>query len=276
MRLDGPAWKALGYALDPARHFEVLNHNPDAWQADVLKRKNPRRNTICCTSRQVGKSTVISVKAANRVCYTPDALVIVTAPVERQAKELYRKIKHCIERTPGAPAIVTKNAVEMEMQNGSRVVCLPGKAENLAGYSAPDLVIIDEACYAKDNLYNTVSPMLAVSGGEMVLISTPFIRQGFFFDIWTDPESSIKWDKYEISAPEVSRIKADFLAEERRRLGEWWFNSQYMCKFQEAQDSLITDDMIMRAFRSSDYVSLIRTGDDPIYTSKKFRALVPA
>jgi hypothetical protein len=263
---------ALLYALKPERHFRALGETPDPWQEQVLRRSNKPRNIICCTSRQAGKSTVISVKASNRACYHPESLVIVTAPVERQARELYRKIKVCIQSTPGAPKIEASSVKEMELANGSRIVCLPGKAEFLAGYSAPSLAIIDEACYAKDNLYNVVSPMMAVSSGELVLISTPFIRSGFFYNIWNDLADD-SWDRYEIPATSVPRINQSFLDKERRRLGEWWFNSQYMCRFQEAQDSLITNDMIMRAFRHSDYVSLIKDGADPLYIASQYKAL---
>lgn len=271
-----PARQALIYALDPTKHFNVLKESPDDWQQSALLLRCPKINTIICTSRQAGKSTVISVKAANKAIYTTDALVLVLAPTERQSKELFLKIKKCIKATPGAPAILKENAKEIELSNGSRIVCLPGKAENVAGYSAPALVIIDEACYAKDNLYNTVSPMLAISKGELVLISTPFIRSGFFYDIWSDIKDE-SWLRIEIPATKVPRITPEFLAKERRRLGEWWFMSQYMCKFQEAQDSLITEDMIERAFHrkgEKDYKPLILTGPDPLYTRKTYESIL--
>jgi len=273
-----PAFKAMIYSLDPTRHFEVIKdkngkpYYPDVWQKSALVKQPKGINTIIVSSRQAGKSTVISVKAGNKACYTPGALVLVLAPVERQARELYLKIKQCIKATPGAPAIVRENAREIELANGSRIVCLPGKAEFIAGYSAPDLVIIDEACYAKDNLYNTVSPMMAVSSGELVLISTPFISSGFFYEIWMD-KADKSWNRIEITANNVARITQEFLDKERRRIGEWWFNSQYMCRFQQPEDSLFTEEMINNIFRDNEYTTLIKTGDEPLYTDSKYKAM---
>jgi hypothetical protein len=270
MSTNPPRYSGLAYALDPRRHFEVLGEQPDPWQSQVL-RPGARKNIIACTSRQAGKSTVISILASNNVAYRPDRLVIVTAPVERQARELYRKILTCIKRTPGASEIIKENAREIELSNGSRVVCLPGKAEFIAGYSAPDLVIIDEACYAKDSLYNTVSPMLAVSGGRLVLISTPFVTSGFFYKIWTDTADD-GWDRYEIPATSIPRISAEFLDKERRRLGDWWYNSQYLCRFQTPEDSLFTPEMIGKVFRKTDYKALLLEGDDPLYKRHDYKA----
>ena len=276
--IDKKALKAMAYALDPVRHFDVLGLQTDLWQREVLRRVPPYkvepkapRNIICCTSRQVGKSTVISVKAANKACYTPKSLVIVTAPVERQSKELFKKIMECVKLTPGAPKIVRDSATEMEFANGSRVVCLPGKAEFIAGFSAPAMVIIDEACYAKDNLFYTVKPMLAVSKGELILISTPFVCQGFFYKTWTEDDPD--WRKFEVKAFDVGRLDAEFLAKERRKMGDWWFNSQYMCKFQQPEDSVCTEEMINNIFSDNEYVSLIKSGDDPLCTNSEFTAM---
>ncbi len=40
---------------------------------------------------------------------------------------------------------------------------------------------IDEAARVSDELYRAVRPMLATSGGRIVLLSTPFGKRGFFF-----------------------------------------------------------------------------------------------
>jgi hypothetical protein len=113
--------------------------------------------------------------------------------------------------------------------------------------------------------------MLTISGGEMVLISTPFITSGFFYNIWSD-KADTDWERYEIPATIVPRITPEHLAKERRRLGEWWFKSQYMCAFQTPEDSLFTPDMIQKVFRHNDYQPLILEGDDPLYKRGDYQA----
>lgn len=273
------ARKAALYMLSPSSACECINIEAQEWQKNVLE--DIRQKLIIVSGRQVGKSTIISIKAGTHAKYKKNALVLVFAPTIRQANELFRKIKLVIEELPGAAKIVTGNATTIELSNGSRIVCLPGKAENVAGFTAPTMIIIDEACYAKDNLYRTVKPMLAASKGKMILISTPFIRSGFFYEIWDRqnrlPEDEREWSCYEIPAPMAPWMTPEYLAEERREMGEWWFMSQYMCKFQEAQDSLITSDMIDRAFHrpgEQDYKPLILTGEDPLYSRKTYESIL--
>ena len=43
------------------------------------------------------------------------------------------------------------------------------------------------------------------------------------------------WERYRVPASECSRISAEFLAEERAALGEWFYRSEYECEFGDAQ-----------------------------------------
>jgi len=49
-----------------------------------------------------------------------------------------------------------------------------------------------------DALYYAVRPMLAVSGGPLILMSTPFGKRGHFFEAWQG--SGAEWDRMEILA----------------------------------------------------------------------------
>jgi hypothetical protein len=72
--------------------------------------------------------------------------------------------------------------------------------------------------------------MLAVSGGRMVCLTTPFGKRGFFYNEWTGDGP---WDRVRITASECPRISEKFLAEERSSLGERWFLQEYCCSFEE-------------------------------------------
>ena len=53
------------------------------------------------------------------------------------------------------------------------MVALPSKEATVRGFSGVTLIIEDEASRVDDLLYRTMRPMLAVSGGRMILASTP-------------------------------------------------------------------------------------------------------
>jgi hypothetical protein len=135
----------------------------------------------------------------------------------------------------------------MELVNGSRVIALPGKEETIRGYSGVDLLVVDEAARVKDALYYSVRPMLAVSGGRLIALSTPFGKRGFFHQEWTEGGDD-DWHRTLITALDVPRISQAFLDEERRKLGNFWFEQEYMCIFKDATDSVFSYDDIAAAF----------------------------
>jgi hypothetical protein len=139
----------------------------------------------------------------------------------------------------------SENALSLSLENGSRVIVVPAVGATVRGYSAAALIIIDEAAQVDDSLYATLRPMLAVSGGRLVLASTPFGRRGFFFEAWRSEEP---WERYKVKATDVPRIPAEFLAEEERNIGEWWFQQEYCCEFLDATTAAFREQDIESAF----------------------------
>lgn len=115
----------------------------------------------------------------------------------------------------------------------------------MRGFSGVALLVVDEAAQVEDELYFSARPMLAVSGGRIVAMSTPYGTRGWWYEAW---QSSEPWERFEVPAAECPRIPATFLAEERRTLGDWWFKQEYDCTFVEAETQLFTRDEIDRMF----------------------------
>jgi hypothetical protein len=144
-------------------------------------------------------------------------LVLLLSPTLRQSGELFRDKVLRLYNALGRPiATIQESALSMALANGSRIVSLPGDEKNIRGYSGVSLLIVDEAARVEDALYFAIRPMLAVSKGRMVCLSTPFGKRGWFFESWTGPDL---WDRYRIIANECPRITPDFLDEERRARG---------------------------------------------------------
>jgi hypothetical protein len=58
--------------------------------------------------------------------------------------------------------------------------------------------------------------MLAVSGGRIVLLSTPFGNRGFFCKEWS--EGGEDWRKVEITARDCTRIYGEWLDAESKAI----------------------------------------------------------
>jgi hypothetical protein len=128
----------------------------------------------------------------------------------------------------------------LELAHGGRVISLPGDEDTVRGYSGPNLVVIDEAARVPDDLYRAIRPMLAVSGGRLICLSTPNGTRGFFYHAWMDQASD--WLRFEVPASQVPRISQEHLDRELRSFGETWYNQEYACRF-EAREGLVYPDM---------------------------------
>ncbi len=233
----------LAMSLDPVRLSQAAGITPDAWQASVLRSSAPRLLLNC--SRQSGKSTTVGTLAMHTALYVPHALVLIVSPSKRQSEELFRKCLH-LYRALGRPApALSEGALHLELENGSRIVALPGKEDTIRAFSGVTLLAIDEAARVEDDLYRSVRPFLAVSGGRLVAMSTPFGKRGWWHKEWT--EGGPGWERYEVPATECPRIPPEFLAEERRSLGPFWFRQEYECQFSENGEQLFSYEMVTAA-----------------------------
>lgn len=234
----------LRLALNPVAFARTVGLDPDPWQADVLRSDAQRLLLLC--SRQAGKSTTTGILALHTAIYQPGALVLLLSPSLRQSGELFRKVADFYGALASPPPSDAASALRLELANGSRIVSLPGKEATVRGYSGVGLLIIDEAARVLDDLYYSVRPMLAVSGGRLIAMTTPFGKRGFFFQEWTQGGPS--WERVKVTASECPRISPEFLAEERAAIGEWWFRQEYECEFMETSDQVFLYDQIMAAF----------------------------
>jgi hypothetical protein len=225
----------LRLALDRVAFAEELGLGPDPWQADLLRSGASRLLLNCC--RQSGKSTMAALIGLHRALYHPDSLVLILAPSERQAKETFSKVADLYRKAGHSTPPDSSRKLGIRLASGSRIEALPGTEKTIRGFSGVDLLVLDEAARVDDGLYFAVRPMLAVSGGALIMLSTPAGRRGVFFEEWTEGAG---WERYEVPAEDCPRISGAFLEEERRSLPRRIFDQEYRCVFVETEDAVFS------------------------------------
>ena len=208
---------------------------PDDAQARVLN-SEARRVLLCC-SRQFGKSTTAALLAARTALATPKATIVCVSPTLRQSGELIRKVREFLG--------IQSSGLNLQLPNGSRILAAPARQATVRGYSAVSLLIVDEAAQVDEDTYRAVRPMLAVGGGRLMLLSTPFGQRGFFWHEWTAGGEG--WLRIEVKATDCDRIPADFLEEERAALGEEWFAQEYLCSFVGMENAVFRSEWLAAA-----------------------------
>ena len=215
-------------AAEWVRH--ALGFPADTLQASVLD-THANRGVLNC-SRQWGKSTVIAAKAVHHAFHHAASLTLVVSPSSRQSAEFLRKAAAFALKLGIHPKGDGDNQISLAFPNQSRIVGLPATEATNRGFSAVSLLLIDEAARVSDQLYMSLRPVLAVSAGSLWLMSTPFGKQGFFYETWV--QGGPEWERIRAPATACPRIPPAFLEEERATMGERCFRQEYLCEFEDS------------------------------------------
>ena len=182
---------------------------PDPWQARLME-AHPDRALLLC-SRQAGKSMTVAAIALEQSLTNPGSTSLLVSASQRQSAELLGKVRALAMAQPTRIGLEQLSVLSMRLDNGSRIISLPGRAEVIRGYSA-DLLVCDEAAWIPDSLYESVRPMLAVTGGRLIALSTPFGKRGWFHAAWTGQKTgTVPWSlltRCLASAPDSSKRSA--------------------------------------------------------------------
>ncbi|MCX6633450.1 MAG: hypothetical protein NTW28_38130 [Candidatus Solibacter sp.] len=138
------------------------------------------------------------------------------------------------------------NPYSLVLPNHARLVALPGSADNVRGFSAVSLLLVDEAAFVPDPLYHALTPTLAVSGGALWLMSTPGAQCGFFYDTWHSADPL--WRRVSVPAAACPRISQAFLDEQRLALGETAFRREFCCEFLASDLAIFPRELFDAAF----------------------------
>jgi hypothetical protein len=232
--------------ISPVTLMRRAGFEPDPWQRRVLLSQS--RRMMILASRQSGKSTVVACLALHKALFTNRSLVLLTSPIERQSEELFIKLLEIYD-VLGRPVSPLKepNSGGLTLSNGSRIVVLPGhNPDNLRSYSSVSMAVIDEAARVKAEMFTAISPMMAISKGRFLLLTTPKGRRGVFFDLWTSPDPS--WERIQARASECPRYDTEFLESERRLFGEANYRQEYESEFITDEDQLFSAESIDAIF----------------------------
>lgn len=218
---------------------------PDRWQTRLLRRK-PHR-ALVTTSRQAGKSSVAGAAALARAQTKEQAEIVVVSPTQRQSALLVQKVRRYCHAL--GLDLKRNNTLSLQLENESTIYALPGSPDSVRGYS-PDLLIVDEAAYTTESLYTACLPMLAVTNGDLIAISTPNGQQGWFWAEWAG-QGADGWMRIEVPYTEISRITPEFITSQRASMSRERFATEYECAFNSSTFGLFNASDLAAALQQT-------------------------
>lgn len=242
MTLPYNAYQLMGFKLSAATWAErELGFVPDLWQRKALL---SRRDICLVCSRQAGKTETVSVIGAHQSLFFPGTTTVVISPGQRQSLEVFRRISDYVKSIIKGK-FPEDNRLSMTLPNKSRIISLPASESSIRGYSV-DLLIVDEAARVPDEIYASIRPMVAVTKGRSVYLSTPLGMQGVFYSVATGDDD--EWDRFFVPASEVPRISQEFLDRELKLLGKFKFEQEYNLSWAMSGSPAFDADALSRAF----------------------------
>jgi hypothetical protein len=190
-----------------------------------LLRARRGASIIVLTARQVGKTTAAAWAIAHMMLFSPGSLSVVACPAQRQSGEAVRRVKEVL--ISFGAKLKVENVFGLELDNGSRVLALPGSDDSIRGLTVDGWIIADEAAQLSDELIAALRPMRARRPeARFVMLSTAWSRTDPFWNVWAGDDPG--WIRLQATADQIGLFRAEFLEEERRMLGETKFNQEYL------------------------------------------------
>ena len=141
------------------------------------------------TARQVGKTTTAAWAMAHFMIYQPGSVVgdrLSGAAAKRRSgapgegrsdRRLGRKLK-------------VDNVYGIELENGARVLALPGSDDSIRGLTVDGWIVADEAARLSDDLIAALRPMRARRPqARFAMLSTAWSRTDPFWTAWASDRS---------------------------------------------------------------------------------------
>lgn len=223
----------------------------DDWQKEVLEYEG---DFLLCTGRRVGKTTIMAIKAAERMIKQRGCEIIVCSLTEDQALLIIQMALTYLKENykPYFKGAKTATQREIFLNNKSHMLARPvgNTGDAIRGFNG-HVLVLDELSRFNELILTASTPILMTTGGEIWGCSTPFGKQGYFWKrykeavIDKDPDARFKVFHYSSvdviqnrpiseSWTETQRAKAiRHLEKEQETMSRLEFGQEYLGQFME-------------------------------------------
>lgn len=220
----------------------------DLWQRQLVEAPSGSR-AIALVHRQAGKTTAAAVATAHAMIFgTAGSTSLVLAPTQRQSGEAIRRIRAFLLKA-GAK-LATDNAFSLQIENGSRVLGLPGQDDAaIRGLTVDGVMVVDEAARVADSLFQAAMPMVLrhAKKARVLLLSTAWAKEGFFYRLWAEGDPR-DWLKIEARIDDCRHLSVEDIERERRSMPASVFAREYLNQFDSLESRFFSADSLAAAF----------------------------
>ena len=211
-------------------------------------------NRVCVvSSRQQGKTTLLTIMILWYVMFNDDKTVLIISNKEDTSEEILQRIKLAYEEIPAflKPAVAVWQGQTIKFANGSRIKISATSANSARGLSV-NLLAVDECSiiddYKADDFFKAVLPTISSSKkSKIILTSTPKGTNNYFYRVYQEALTG----KSAWKAMSVPWYMIPGRDEEWKKMAisdcggdEKLFLQEYCCEFIQDGDSTIDGNLL--------------------------------
>ena len=237
------------------------------YQKRILKALVENRFNVVLASRQIGKTTILTIFALWMICFNDDYRVLLIANKEGTAKNIFKRIRLAYEMLPNflKPGVINYAKEGMELANGSSIGISTTTSDAARGESI-NCLLIDEAAFIPaefmNDFWESVFPVISSSKkSKIFMLSTPNGVGNLFYNIYNDSlDGGNGWHHERVDWWEVPGRDEKWKEMTVKALGSLEaFNQEYGNEFRAAGENVLDKDQ-MDEFE--------RVSGDPVLTNE--------
>lgn len=224
-------------------------------QKRVLRALRDDRFNIVLASRQVGKTTMMTIYTLWVACFSADQRILVVANKEQTAINIFKRIRLAYEQLPNwlKPGVIEYGKTSMVLSNGSSIGISTTSSDAGRGDSC-NCLVLDELAFIDNHLvesfWKSVYPIISSSKKSKIFIaSTPNGTGNLFHDIYSNAvKGNNNWTASRIDWWEIPGRDEKWKMDTINSLGSTQiFDQEFGCQFIETGESVLDDELVRKA-----------------------------
>jgi hypothetical protein len=221
------------------------------YQKKILRSLRDNRFCILLASRQIGKSTLLTIYALWIACFNEDQNILIVANKESTAINIFKRVRLAYEQLPNylKPGAVEYGKTSMTLGNGSNIGISTTSSDAGRG-SSVNCLILDELAFIDnhlvENFWRSVYPIISSSKKSKIFIaSTPNGTDNLFYELYSGAmEGKNDWRAERVDWWEVPGRDEEWKEKTIRSLGSVEaFDQEFGNVFLQTGESSVNEKM---------------------------------
>lgn len=239
------------YIINLDRGREKIKMHP--CQKRAIRKMRDNRFFILLASRQIGKSTMMTIYILWQACFMDDQRILLVANKEATAIEIFQRVRLAFEELPVwlKPGVKEYGKTSMTLDNGSRIGITTTTGTAARGQSV-NCLVIDEMAFIEPHLveefWKSVFPIITSSKKSKVFVcSTSNGTDNLFYKLYDGAEKGENgWAYEKIKWDEIPGRDEKWAANTRQAIGsiEAWLQ-EFECQFLSSGESSIDEALFL-------------------------------